>query len=135
MNEPMVKPLGEKDINFVVDLIKNLGEKKIRFVVLFGSISVKKQTPLSDVDLAVYYDGSKEERFRFRMDVLGRISDKFDVQTFQDLPLYIQKEVVKGRVLYCDDSRFLYEIVRRTSQDFDDFKIKFYDYIQGGVIA
>lgn len=125
----------KEEIHSIVDQIKKLGGKKIKFAILYGSFAEGKQTPLSDVDIAVYYKGSKEERFRFRMQILGRVSDKFDIQTFRDLPLYIQRAVLSGRVLYYDDSRFLYEVVRRTSKDFDEFKYKFYDYIRGGVIA
>lgn len=126
---------AKENIPSVVNQIKKIGGEKIKFVILYGSIVEGKQTPLSDVDIAVYYEGTKEERFKFRMELLGNVNDKFDIQTFQDLPLYIQREVLKGRVLYYDDSRFLYEVLRNASKDFDEFKHKFYDYIRGGVIA
>jgi len=122
-------------IHSVTSQILELGGNKIKFIVLYGSFAEGNQTPLSDVDIAVYYDGSKEERFKFRMKILGRVNDKFDIQTFQDLPLYIRREVLRGKVIYFDNNRFLYEITRRTNRDFDDFKLKFYDYIRGGVIA
>jgi len=125
----------EDNIRFVVDDIKKLGGKKIKLIILYGSFAEGKQTPLSDIDLAVYYDGTKEERFKFRMKILGNVNDKFDIQTFQDLPLYVKKEVLKGNVIYCKESRFIYELERRTSKEFDDFKHRFYDYIKGGVIA
>ena len=128
--------INEKEnIRFVVDDIKKLGGKKIKLIILYGSFAEGKQTPLSDIDLAVYYDGTKEERFKFRMKILGNVNDKFDIQTFQDLPLYVKKEVLKGNVLYCKESRFIYELERSTSKEFDDFKHRFYDYIKGGVIA
>lgn len=125
----------EDKIHSVTNQILKLGGKKIRFIVLYGSLAEGNQTRLSDIDIAVYYDGSKEERFKFRMKILGRVNDEFDIQTFQDLPLYIRREVLRGKVIYFDNNRFLYEITRRTSRDFDDFKLKFYDYIRGGVIA
>ena len=128
--------INEKEnIRFVVDDIKKLGGKKIKLIILYGSFAEGKQTPLSDIDLAVYYDGAKEERFKFRMKILGNVNDKFDIQTFQDLPLYVKKEVLKGKVMYCKESRFIYELERRASKEFDDFKHRFYDYIKGGVIA
>lgn len=110
-------------------------EKKIKFIILYGSFSKGKQNPLSDIDLAVYYEGSKEERFRFRVKILGSVSDVFDIQIFQDLPLYVKKEVICGKVVYGGQSRLLYEVERRTYQDFDDFKNRFYDYIYGDVIV
>ena len=42
-------------------------QNKVKFIVLFGSYSKGKSTPLSDFDVAVYYDGNPEERFRFRI--------------------------------------------------------------------
>jgi hypothetical protein len=125
----------EDKIRSVTNQILKLGGKKVKFIVLYGSLAEGNQTRLSDIDIAVYYDGSKEERFNFRMKILGRVNDEFDIQTFQDLPLYIRREVLGGKVIYFDNNRFLYEITRRTNRDFDDFKLKFYDYIRGGVIA
>jgi uncharacterized protein len=91
--------------------------------------------PLSDTDIAVYYDASKEQRFRFRMKILGRVDYTYDIQIFQDLPLYIRKDVIKGRILYTSDKRFIHEISQDTYREFDDFKKRFYDYIQKGVIT
>lgn len=125
----------KEDVHSVANQIKKLGEEKVKFIILYGSAAEGNQTPLSDVDLAVYYEGSKEERFRFRMKILGMVSDKFDIQIFQDLPLYIRREVIRGKVLYYDKSRFLYKIIYETSKDFDDFKYRFYDYIRGSVIT
>jgi predicted nucleotidyltransferase len=122
-------------IKFTVEKIKKLGGGKVKFIILYGSFSEEKQTPLSDIDLAVYYNDSKEKRFRFRMKILGNVTEKFDIQIFQDLPLYVKNEVLKGKVLYCSDHKLLYEIDRRTYQDFDQFKCRFYDYIKGGIIT
>ena len=38
------------------------------------------------------------------MKILGRVSDIFDIQTFQDLPLYIQKDIMSsGDIIYYRD--------------------------------
>ena len=119
----------------VVEKIKKFGGENIKFIILYGSRSTNKQTPLSDTDIAVYYDASKEQRFRFRMKILGRVDDTYDIQIFQDLPLYIRKDVIKGKLLYTSDKRFIHEISRETYREFDDFKKRFYDYIKKGVIT
>ncbi len=124
-----------EDLSSVIKQIKQRGGKKIKFIILYGSIVQNNQTPMSDIDIAVYYEGSKSERFKFRMQILGNVNDKFDIQIFQDLPLYIQKEVFKGKILYSTDNTFLYDLERRTYQDFDIFKNRFYDYIRGGVLG
>lgn len=124
----------KNEIHSTVEKIKKIGKEKVKFIILYGSVSEEKQTPMSDIDLAVYYDDTKEKRFRFRMKILGEVNEKFDIQTFQDLPLYVKNEVLKGKVLYCPDHKILYDTDRATYQDFDDFKNRFYDYIKGGGI-
>jgi len=69
------------------------------------------------------------------MKILGRVDYTYDIQIFQDLPLYIRKDVIKGRILYTSDKRFIHEISQDTYREFDDFKKRFYDYIQKGVIT
>ena len=107
----------------IIDKIKSLGGEKLRFIILYGSIVKGKMTNLSDIDIAVYYHDDKKERFKFRMKVLGRIDDKFDVQIFQDLPLYVQKDIVSsGEVIYYSDYREIFKIYMKTIRDFEHFK-------------
>ncbi|MDD3621543.1 MAG: hypothetical protein PHQ81_03975 [Methanofollis sp.] len=56
-------------------------------------------------------------------------SDPYDLQIFQHLPLYVRVEALRGRVVYCPDERFLYDIAVETIRDFNAFKHRFYDYI------
>jgi len=87
-------------ISAVAEKIKTIGGDKVRFIILYGSKAREEMTELSDIDLAVYYDGDKKERFDFRVKVLGRVGDEFDIQTFQDLPLYIRKDIASsGKVI------------------------------------
>lgn len=113
----------KKEIQSVVNQIKKIGGKKIKFIILYGSFAEGKQTPLSDIDIAVYYDGSKADRFKFRMQILGNVNDKFDIQTFQDLPLYIQKEIISsGKILYQKSHSEIFDIFFKTIKNFGDFK-------------
>jgi len=123
-----------RDIKTAVDKILELGGNRVRFIILYGSYSRNQNTSSSDIDIAVYYEATKEDRFKFRMKILGILGDIFDVQIFQDLPLYIKKEVIKGKVLYYDNLEFLYDLSRKTYRDYEDFKKRFYDYIENGVI-
>lgn len=104
-------------------------DNKIQFVILYGSMAHGKTTNLSDIDLAIGHAGRPKERFQFLLKVLGELSDSFDVHIFQDLPLYVKKEVLKGSVLYTRDTRELYEIAFQTIQDFAFFEPHFLDYI------
>jgi len=122
----------EEYIHSVVNQIKKIGGKKIKFIILYGSIAEGNQTPLSDIDIAVYYEGSKEERFKFRMEALGNVNDKFDIQTFQDLPLYIRKEIIShGEILYQKNYSEIFDIFIKTIKSFGDFKPRLDIYYSG----
>ena len=140
------------ELDEVVDKIKNFDE--VQFIILYGSASEnlkflqtsieassqdaaeERDTENSDVDLCIGYDGDEEEASRFRYDILSELfADKYDVQIFQLLPLYVKKEVLKGEVLYCRDKRELYDIAYQSVREFDDFKHRYYDYIGKEAIA
>ena len=103
---------------------------RVMFITLYGSQARGDARQDSDVDLAVYYQGDAEERFQFRQEVLGQLfQDYYDIQTYQDLPLYVKMEVLKGEVIYQKDRVFLYDVAYQTIRDFEDFKPAYYDYI------
>jgi len=123
---------AKEDVYSVVNQIKKIGKEKIKFIILYGSVVECNQTPLSDIDLAVYYEGSKEERFKFRIEILGNVNDKFDIQTFQDLPLYIRKEIIShGEILYQKNYSEIFDIFIKTIKSFGDFKPRLDIYYSG----
>lgn len=114
----------------VVKKIKALDrEKRVQFVILYGSVARGKYYKLSDIDIAVGHSGNRKQRFEFRIRVLSEIGDKFDVQTYQDLPLYVKEEVLKGEVLYARDMMVANEVALKTIQDLGFYKPRFLDYI------
>ena len=122
------------DLDDVVDKIKE--NDKVQFIILYGSAAENRMTEESDIDICVGYDGSKEKASKFRYDILSRLfEDKYDIQIFQLLPLYVRKEVLKGEVLYCRDKQELYDIAYEFIREFDDFKHRYYDYIGKEAIA
>ena len=116
-------------------LLKKLKElpdfDRVKFIFLFGSKASGKASKISDYDYAIYYDGNGKERFEFRKEILGRLSEKFDVQIFQDLPLYVRISVLKGKLVYAEDVDFVYAKAYETIKAFDDFKKGYYEYIKG----
>ncbi len=117
------------DITKIKQKLLALDSKKaIQFIVLFGSVAQGKNNQLSDIDIAVYYQGNKKERFAFRMKALGEFSDIIDLQIFQDLPLYVQKEVLKGKVMYYKDYNFTFTEFMRVIKDFGHFEKYLKDY-------
>ncbi len=104
-------------------------DKKIKFIILFGSHDKNERTPLSDIDIAVFYDGPSKKRFSFRIKASGNLPKKVDVQIFQDLPLYIQKEVLKGKVLYSQDFQFTFDQFMKVIREFGSFEKYYREYI------
>lgn len=120
------------NVNSAVEIIKRIGGEKIGFIIQYGSTVTGEQTPLSDIDIAVYYHGTKKQRFDFIITVLGSVDDRFDIHIFQDLPLYIQQEVIsKGKLLYQQDFSTTFDIFMRTIQRFSDFKPLLDIYYEG----
>jgi len=119
-------------ISAVAEKIKTIGGDKVRFIILYGSKAREEMTELSDIDLAVYFDGDKKERFDFRVKVLGRVGDEFDIQTFQDLPLYIRKDIASsGKVIDYKGYMEIFRIFMRTIRDFEHFKPRLDMYYSG----
>lgn len=120
----------KKEINLFMRKLKKMPDfDRVKFVILFGSQALGKANPMSDYDFAVYYEGSTKERFNFCMRLSGILGEKFDIKIFQDLPLYVQKEVLKGKLVYYKDLTFVHNVAYRIIQRFEDFKKAYYDYI------
>jgi|SRR3989344_5100585 len=113
---------------FMSKLKKVANFKKVKFVMLFGSQITGKANPMSDYDFAIYFEGDKKEKFEFL--IQANFSEKFDAKIFQDLPLYVRKEVLKGKVVYTNDMGLVYEVAYKTIKEFESFKKYYYDYLQ-----
>ncbi len=102
----------------------------VKFIFLYGSVAHGRATRESDIDLCIYYEGSKNEAGEFRFTLLKALfDDRFDIQIFLDLPLYVRMEVIHGRLIYAPDERFVYDVAYDTIREFEAFKHRLYDYI------
>ena len=105
------------------------GSGRVGFVILYGSAAENRMTRGSDIDLCVSYDGDYDEAARFRHAFLSRLpGNEYDIQIFEQLPLYVRIEVLKGIPVFCRTSRLLYDKAIETLRDFDAFKHRLYDY-------
>lgn len=112
-------------------MMKNIaGFDRVKFIILYGSYHAAGHREGSDIDIAVGYDAkTNHERSAFRLKALSELPEGFDVQIFEQLPVYVRKEVLKGKVIFCRDEDYLYEAALSTIREFEDFKRHFYDYI------
>lgn len=119
----------DKNIKNFIEKIKSFPDfNKVKFIILYGSQANGMAAKTSDYDFAVYYEGDKKERFNLRIKLSS--NELFDVHIFQDLPLYIKKEVLKGKVVYAKNLGFVYDVAYETIKSFEDFKKYYYDYLE-----
>ena len=115
-------------IDRAVQKIIGLGGDKVRFITLYGSACEGRMKEDSDIDISVYYDDADASEFRLK--VLSELfDDVYDIKIFQQLPLPIRMQVLKGKVLYEDDTTFMYDKAYETIKEFESFKRGYYDYL------
>ena len=115
----------------IVQKIKKLDKKnQIAFIMLFGSRSKNLARKDSDIDIAIFFEGDRRERFKFRMLVSGSFSN-LDVHIFQDLPLRVQKEVLGGELLYYKDYDFVIMEAMKVIREFNSFEKYYNIYLDG----
>jgi predicted nucleotidyltransferase len=120
----------KKEIRKFLRVIRKFEEfKRVKFIILFGSAAEGKLSEESDIDICIYFDGSKIEGEKFRLKLLSELPDYFDVQIFNSLPVFVKKEVLKGKPIYIGDREFTYEVFYRTLEEFEEFRKYLYDYI------
>lgn len=75
---------------------------KIKRIFLFGTAAENKLRLGSDIDIAVEFENiSKEKMLDFRLNLLGKVSDKTDIQIFNTLPEEIKNEINRrGKILF-----------------------------------
>ena len=125
---PVLRKL--KDISYIQ------GFEKVQFIIFYGSASCGEATTDSDLDICIYFESTNDKASRFRFDVLSQIGDdRLDIQIFQQLPLYVRVQVLKGVVLFYRDLPFVYETALLTIKEFESFKHRLYDYTGQALIS
>lgn len=121
-----------QEISKFMEVVRSMKDfDRVEFILLYGSAAEGRAIKGSDIDLCIYYRGTKENQSRFRLRLLEKLSPNFDVQIFQQLPLYVRKEVLKGRDIYVRDREFMYDVALQNIREYDFFRPHLMDYVQG----
>jgi len=117
----------------ILDKVKGIPSfNELVFIYLFGSSCYGKFTEKSDRDLCFYYQIKDKKRlFSLQLKLSSIFPENYDIQMFQLLPLYIKKEVFKGDLLYTSNKGLVYDIAKKTRDEYEDFKPR-YKYILYG---
>jgi len=124
------KPTFDQE-KFMQTIRRLPGFQKVRFIVFHGSAAEGRALPDSDIDICIYYEGTPEEQWTYRKNLLKELPDKYDIQIFQQLPLYVRKEVLKGRPIYVKD-KTIYDIAYDTIKEYEDYHPFFVRYVREG---
>lgn len=122
--------------NKLKQLAQIFKKQKVVFAYLFGSQAKGEIGPLSDIDMAVYFDEklSSDERFDLRLKIIGDLMDlfkanKIDVVPLNDAPYLLENRILKeGKLIYSQDEkkRIFYETKAFMRYfDWDYFEEKF----------
>ena len=88
-------------------ILEDKFNKKIKAILLFGSFADNTFIKRSDIDICVVFKKplSLRDATLFRIRVLGRLPDKFDIQVFNTLPHKIKRSIAKNhRILFSRSS-------------------------------
>ena len=107
----------KKDFSFLFD------KKEVLSVLLYGSHAEHTETPRSDIDICIVAPDCDD-----RKGLLGEVyrnldvySKKYDVRLFEELPLYIQIQVIqKHEIIHARDIYDLYEYFYQFRKLWDD---------------
>jgi len=119
-----------KDNNFsrVISLAKK--EKKVIAIALYGS-SLNGQG--RDIDICLFLDRkySNLEMSQIRLKFLKVLSNKYDIQVFQQLPLYLRPRILKeSRILLSKNQQLLYSIAYATIREYSFFEKHYNEYLR-----
>lgn len=117
----------------LIENIKNFlfESDEVEFAYLFGSYAIDKETPLSDIDIAIYQKKHKSA-YEYRMAEFKIESEltelmpniKFDVRSFNDAPiLVIGKILNEGKLLFYKDDNFYFDYLVNKRMRYMDFLI------------
>ena len=90
----------DQELGRIVQVLVN--QYRPQKIFLFGSVAENKLTLDSDIDIAAELaNASKEDSYKFRKEVMGKVNERVDFKIYNLLPKKIKDEILsKGRILY-----------------------------------
>lgn len=112
--------------------LKAKADEEVLAILSFGSYARGER--YSDIDVCLILRPGNYDELHLsekRLDYLTVLGEGFDVQIFQQLPLYIGMRVLKeGSIEFCKDESALYEFAFQTIKDFELFEPIYREYLE-----
>jgi len=117
------------DIDKLIEAVRQ--DEEITAVILFGSIARDEATAVSDIDVClVLKSGRYRAKYLSEKKLHYLKKSDFDIQIFQQLPLYIRKRILKeGKILFCRDEDDLYNIAFKTIDEYSHMERFYCEYL------
>jgi len=114
----------------LADAGRRLGARHdVSFAYLFGGLATGRQTPLSDVDLAVFLAGGADP-VEARLEILGELmlllgTERIDLVVLNSAPLSLRGRILAARKVLADNRPFeRHKFESLTQREFFDFAIR-----------
>lgn len=100
-------------------------------IAFFGSYA--RGEPHRDIDVCIFLKPAEytpeflsSQKFKYTPE-----DEKYDVQVFQQLPLYIQKRILKeAKMVHCKNEDLLYDLYFLTLRDFGHYEHIYESYLE-----
>jgi len=119
----------DKVIKGIVEQAKK--DTLVLAVALFGSYARKERH--NDIDVCIFLKRGKYSAKQLSQKKLEYTSEneKYDIQIFQQLPLYIQERIMKeGKFIYGEGSMELYDICFEMLRNLEHYKPFYKEYLE-----
>jgi hypothetical protein len=109
-------------------------DKDVLGIIVFGSYARKESKHFSDIDVCIVLQPKKFDNLFMtnkKLEYLDIAPDKYDIQIFQQLPIFIKVRIFKdGRLLLNKDYDAMFNVAINTIKEFELFKKHYYYCIE-----
>ena len=106
-----------KEIKNDADIHSLEQNTNIYAIVLFGSLNDKTYNEMSDIDICIIGQLSDKEK----EDISRKLFNKYDLCFFDELPIYIQMRIFKGKFLYCKNTDIIYDLCFKVLKKHEEY--------------
>ncbi len=124
-----LQPIMNKNIQLLIEKARK--DKKVIALAYFGSYA--RGEKYRDIDICIFlkpkeYAALKLSELKFKYTLEN---EKYDVQVFQQLPLYVQKEIMKdAKFIYIKNEAEMYDLYFRAFRDLTHYEPIYKEYIE-----